>query len=169
MTCPLCASIPDSHSFVPFGSVGNTALFYTAPARAKDVKESNEKIVNFKKHLDTAKGPWIWVFDCGGMTMKHCNSMNFMVALAKILAAEHEDKLKKMIILRPNTWMKTTIKLLKGMIKTGLLGKIHLVEGGSVELYMALEREGISGKPLQWIGTTVMLKPEEPLPASPIS
>jgi len=163
MSCPLCASVPDSHSFVPFGSVGNNALFYTSPARAKDIKESQEKIVNFKKHLDTAKGPWIWVFDCGGMTMKHCNSMNFMLALAKILAAEHEDKLQKMIVLRPNTWIKTTLKLLKGMIKTGLLGKIKLVEGGSVELYMGLEGH-IMGKPLQWLGTTLMLKPEEALP-----
>lgn len=86
-----------------------------------------------------------------------------MLALAKILAAEHEDKLQKMIVLRPNTWIKTTLKLLKGMIKTGLLGKIKLVEGGSIELYMGLEGH-IMGKPLQWLGTTVMLKPEEALP-----
>ena len=117
MACPKCIENPESHSFTQFGKFGDANLIYTSPARALDYKESEEKIVNFKKHMDTALGaPWIWVFDCGGMQMKHFSSMNYTRRLAQILTNEHENYLQAIWIIRPNAWIKTTLKFLKTCI-----------------------------------------------------
>lgn len=165
MACPKCADNPEMHSFTPFGKFGDANLFYTAPARVLDYKESEEKIINFKKHLDTAKGtPWIWVFDCGGMQMKHYSSTNYTRRLAQILANEHEGVLQAIWIIRPNTWIKTVLKFLKSLFKTPLLNKVKIKEGEKLELYISLEKEGLQGKPLQWLGVVIALKPEQPLP-----
>ena len=91
MACIKCQINPESHSFTNFGDLNGINLYYTAPARTLDYKESEEKIANFKKHLDLAKGnQWIWVFDCGSMQMKHSSTMNYTRRLAQILANEHE-------------------------------------------------------------------------------
>jgi hypothetical protein len=166
MACPKCVKIPESHSFTYFGKHGDANLFLTVPARVLDYTESEEKIVNFKKHIDTAKGtPWIWVFDCGNMQMKHHSSLNYTQRLAQILSTEHEDILKEIWIMRPNTWMRTTLKFLKAILKSGIFNKIKLFEGEKLELYVGLEKNGLMGKPLQWLGSVITLKPEQPLPA----
>ena len=168
MACPKCAQVPESHSFTYFGKSDDANLFLTVPARVLDYKESEEKIINFKKHLDTAKGsPWIWVFDCGNMQMKHYSSLNYSRRLAQILANEHDETLKAIWILRPNMWMKGVLKFLKTIFKAGLFNKVKILEGEKLELYVGLEKEGLTGKPLQWMGIAITLKPEQPLPLLP--
>jgi len=165
MACVKCQENPEAHSFTLFGQFNGANLYYTAPARVLDYKESEEKIVNFKKHLDLARNsPWIWVFDCANMQMKHSSSLNYTRRLAQILANEHENYLQAIWIIRPNTWIKTVLKFLKTLFKTALLNKVILMEGEKLELYVNLEKKGINGKPLQWISNVITLKPEHPLP-----
>jgi hypothetical protein len=38
------------------------------------------------------------------------------------------------------------------------------MEGEKLELYISLEKKGLNGKSLQWIGNVVTLKPEQALP-----
>lgn len=165
MACAKCREVPESHSFTHFGQFNGINLFYTAPARVLDLKETDEKINNFKQHLDLAKGSqWIWIFDCGAMQLKHSSSLTYTQKLAKILASEHEPFLKGIWIIRPNSWIKTVIKFLKTLFKTDLLNKVQIMEGEKLELYISLEKKGLNGKPLQWIGNVVTLKPEQALP-----
>lgn len=165
MACPKCAVNPESHSFTKFGKHQNADLFLTAPARVLDYMESEEKIVNFKLHLDSTKNnPWIWIFDCGDMQMKHFSSLNYTRKLAQILANEHENHLKEVWIIRPNTWMKMTVKFLKTVFSSPLINKIKILEGEKMELYTNLEKVGLKGQPLQWLLSLVVLKPNQPLP-----
>ena len=165
MTCPRCLVTPESHSFTNFGKLGETHLVYTALARVLDYKETPEKITNFKMHLDTMKGkPWIWVIDCADMESKHYSSMNYTRQLAQLLVKDHEATLQSILILRPNLWMRTTLKFLKTLFKAGIFSKVHLIDGLKLEVYSGLEKTGLNGKPLQWIGAVIALKPSQPLP-----
>lgn len=165
MACPKCVEIPESHSFTHFGKFGEANLFYTAPARVLDYKESEQKIVNFKMHLDTAKGsPWIWVFDCGEMQFKHYSSMNYTRRLAQILTNEHEPYLQAIWIIRPNAWLKTTLKFLQSIFKSVLLSKVEIKEGEKLELYIKLEKLGLPAKQLQWLGQVIGQKVDQALP-----
>jgi hypothetical protein len=165
MACEKCQINPEAHSFTPFGQLNGANLFYTSPARVLDYMESEEKIFNFKKHLDVARpNNWIWVFDCAFMQMKHFSTLNYTRRLANILVSEHENTLQAILIIRPNTWIRSVLKFLKTLFKSPLLNKVQIIEGEKLELYVNLEKKGLNGKPLQWISSVLTLKPDQQLP-----
>ena len=152
MTCPACTL----HSFEPFGTLHNSALFYTSPAKSKDFRETEERLRDFKIHLDTAKsGSWIWVFDCGNMGPEHKLSISFAQGVAKILATEHEDLLQDIWILRPNLWFSIVLKGLKLFIRSPLFDKVHLIEGSSLDIYEFLKKEGVDPKARRWLNNSL--------------
>lgn len=168
MACPKCIINPDSHSFTPFGTHQGSKLIFTSPARALDVKETEEKIVNIKKHLDTVKEcSWIWVFDFGHMQMKHYSSLRYILKLAEILNKEHDTSLKEIWVLRPNQWLQTMLTISKGLINLKLLQKLTIFDGKTLDLYLNLQKFGLQDKPLHWLGQVITMSPETPLP--PIS
>ena len=148
MPCPECSI----HSFEQFGTLQDYKLFYTSPAKSKDFRETEERLTDFKVHLDTAKGgPWIWVFDCGKMGPEHKLSLSFAQGVAKILATEHEDKLKGIWIVQPNMWFSLLLKGLKLFIRSPLFDMVRLVEGSSLDIYEFLKAQGVDPKARQWI------------------
>ena len=110
--CQKCAIDPASHSFMYFGrGRGGERLFYSSAARARDYKESPEKLEQFKAHLDDAAGgPWIWIFDCAGLAIKHMSSLNFMKELENKLMTHLP---KHILIVNPTTLIRATIKVSK--------------------------------------------------------
>jgi len=152
MVCPNCSI----HSFEEFGTLQDRKLFYTSPAKSKDFRESDERLRDFKIHLDTAKGaPWIWVFDCGKMGPEHKLSISFAQGVAKILATEHEDLLRDIWIIRPNLWFSIILKGLKLFIRSPLFDKVRLIEGSPLDIYEFLKREGVDPKARQWIHSSL--------------
>jgi hypothetical protein len=148
MPCPACAI----HSFEQFGTLHDSKLFYTSPAKSKDFRETEERLTDFKIHLDTAKsGPWIWVFDCGKMGPEHKLSMSFAQGVAKILATEHKDLLHDIWIIRPNLWFSILLKGLKLFIRSPLFDKVRLIEGTSLDIYEFLKKEGVDSTARQWM------------------
>ena len=152
MACPACTI----HSFEQFGTLQNSALFYTAPAKSTDFRETGERLTDFKLHLDTAKAaPWIWVFDCGNMGSKHSAPLSFAQGIAKILATEHEDLLQDIWILRPNLWFSIVLKGLKLFIRSPLFDKVRLIEGSSLDIYEFLKKEGVDPKARRWLNNSL--------------
>jgi hypothetical protein len=148
MPCPDC----NIHSFEQFGTLQDSKLFYTSPVKSKDFRESEERLKDFKIHLDTAKGaPWIWVFDCGKMGPEHKLSLSFAQGVAKILATEHEVFLHDIWIIRPNLWFGLLLKGLKLFIRSPLFNKVRLVEGSPLDIYEFLKEEGLDATARQWI------------------
>ena len=169
MACPRCVELPDAHSFTYFGKMNDISLYYTSPARAHDFKENAQTYSYYKNHVDSAKpGPWIWVIDCAGMKIKHYSSLEITRKLIQMLMAEHKGILQSIWIVHPNAWMRTTINVMKPFLKAETLSKIKLLEGERTELYVGLEKAGLSGRPLQWLNT-VFVSPQVPGPLPPIS
>lgn len=163
-TCTACAKEPNTHSFTHFGKMGESNLFYTAPARANPSETCEMRLVNFKHHIDTAKGsPWIWVFDFGHMESKHHAGLQFILGLAKIILNEHEDSIQHIYLLRINPWAMLILNMLQTVFTSGIFSRVKCIEGDTLELYMNLTKE-FQGKPLIWLGKTVTLTPDKPLP-----
>jgi len=167
MLCTACALNPEAHCFVKFGKIGDVFLYYTAPARARDYKESESQLANMKAHLETTKPhQWIMIVDCKGMQLKHMNSVTFSTNLATILVNEYKHTLRAIWVLHANSWVNSILNLFNSIFSRDTMSKIHLINGDKLELYVRLERNGLSGRPLQWL-TTVLTTPAEPghLPA----
>jgi len=174
MSCAKCAIAPDSHSFSYFGTsrqvaaLGELKYYYTAPARARDYKETAETFNYYKVHIDGAKNTeWVWVVDCAGMKLHHYASLNLIRKLVKYTKAEHADQLKKVLVIHPNTWMKGTLQTLKTLFPNGL-SKLTILEGEKTELMVGLEKVGIGGQQLQWLIRAFATNPEPgTLPPAP--
>jgi hypothetical protein len=160
MSCKKCLIDPNFHSFVNFGTIGTTRLFYTAPARSLDYNKDGTKLENFKRHLLDTKGePWIWVMDCNGMTVKDYTDINFTMEFLKTLSANYANTLKSVLIIKPNVWIKTSINTCKNMFKTSIFDKIQYCEGSPIELFLFYEKLGISAGALKWLVSIDVGKP----------
>lgn len=149
MACPKCATNPAAHSFHTLGSIGPMRLFYTAPAKATELLTTHADFLPFKTHLDTTREtPWIWLFDCKGMGTKHLLPFSVCKELMEVFVNEHGENLHGIWVLNPNLWMRTTLNLLRPFFRKGLLEKIIVLEGDTLELIVSLEKRGVKGHAL---------------------
>jgi len=112
MTCPLCARIPNAHSFSRFGSTNDgIPIYYTAPAKAT-AYDTAQSLVTLKYHLKEIQGPWIWVLDCTGMQIQHQHTMQFAIAFADLLVTEY-NSLRRIVVVHPNPWIYRVVHVLR--------------------------------------------------------
>jgi hypothetical protein len=137
--------------------VRGCVLYYTCPADAKE-PENPEKIINFKTHLDTAKGhDWIWVLDCRNIATP---PMYFLINLARILSTEHKDYLKEIWILFPTRWTQMAVRTINCFFpNNSIFGKSKIFDGDRVEVFEKLEKEGLHDKGYIWITEKIISDP----------
>jgi len=140
--CPTCRH----HSFMPFGIQGDLTLVYTAPALSTDLVETPDTILHHKAHLDTMKGPWIWIIDFAKMEAKHYISIMLTQKLATILSKEHSQTLKGIYLVNPNFWLRSTIKMAKTVLTSDLEKKVTLIDSDGAGMLLQLGSLGIQHK-----------------------
>lgn len=142
MACALCVEDPRMHNFVPLGPLPTGArLFYTAPARVRDLEHAG-KLALFHQHLRAAeRTPWVWVFDCGQMEMRHYASLEFTMGLSRILEAEHGTSLQCIYVVRPNLFARGTLSILQWMLPNSTLRKVRVIADDDPYWLAALRME----------------------------
>ena len=128
MACARCVLDPRMHCFVPLSTLPSGArLFYTAPARSHD-KDKEQILEMYHQHIRAAEGaPWVWVFDCGQMELRHYTSRRFTLGLAHILETQHRDTLQSILIVRPTLLVRTTLAVLQPLLPNTLLRKVRVI------------------------------------------
>ena len=151
MACQKCLTEKEFHSFIKFGEVSSSLLFYTAPAKARDNNKDGTKFSNMKLHIqsDPEGKPWIWVVDCANMKMAHYTEMSFNIQLMNLLS--HEPTLKEVWVLRPNAWIKATAAILKKLDKKNIFNKLKYFEGSNIEIFNKLQASGVDTNTLRWL------------------
>ena len=149
--CEKCLIDNNFHSFIKLGVVGSSNIFYTAPAKVKDINKDGTKFSNMKLHIqnDTEGKPWIWLVDCINMKMAHYTEMSFNIQIMNLLS--HEPTLKEVWILRPNAWVKTTTGVLIKISKINILNKLTYFEGSNIEIFNKLQTSGVDINTLKWL------------------
>lgn len=154
MSCQKCLIDPKFHSFAKIGQLHTANLFYTAPAKAKDMNNDGSKFANMQLHIqnDTEGKPWIWIVDCANMNMSHFTEMSFNLKFMKLLS--QDATLKEVWIMRPNTWIKTTTGLLKNLNKGNVLNvfnSVKYIDGSNIEIFNTLQKYGLAVNTLSWL------------------
>jgi hypothetical protein len=151
-----------AHSFIRFGcAVNGENLYYTAPARARDYKESAQKLADFKIHLEEARGgPWIWIFDCAGIEYKHYSSLEFIQELGRVFMTEHADTLKAIIVIHPTMILKAAVATCRPFMKKELMAKLRILDEDGLALMVKLGELGI---PTHWLFQTFNVAIDQPI------
>jgi len=162
MSCKICQLDPKNHNFIHFGkTTEGISVYYTNPAKSKELIDTPEKFVFFKVHLDEAKskGKWIWIFDCAGMRTEHFTSYQFTKSLMQELSNDQLDSIQGLWILHPNTWMRASIAFIKPLFKSELIQKIRVFENKRETLMLDLQKAGFSTGAGEWIAKETVLLP----------
>lgn len=131
---------------MPFGLQGDVTLVYTSPALSTDFVETPDTILHHKAHLDTIRGPWLWIIDFAKMDVKHYISISLTQKLATLLNTEHSQNLKGIYLVNPNFWLRNTIKLAKTVLTSDLERKVKLIHSDGTGLLLELGSLGIQHK-----------------------
>jgi hypothetical protein len=126
------------YSFDPLGSTNKGAVvMYTNPARADPVR-GESGFAGFKSLLDPYRvRPWVWVFDCRGMTAAHALNIDFVRRLSRVLESEHADSLQRVWILNMNSWI-------RGILQMFPTKKVRSLPNDRLEVLVTLQQEGYS-------------------------
>lgn len=113
-------------------------MMYTAPARGDSIRTDAE-FAGFRMLLEPFRArPWIWVFDCRGMTAKHFMNTAFIKRMGSLLESDHAASLRAVWILNPNTWIRAALSLF------GSGDKAQLLPTERLELFVRLQKVGCS-------------------------
>jgi hypothetical protein len=160
--CARCAADPMAHCFIKFGkTIGGESLFYTNPARARDYKESAQKLADFKVHLAEARGrPWIWIFDCAGVEYRHYSSVEFVQEIGRVFMAEHADTLRAIIVVHPTLILRAAVAACRPFFQKDLMAKLRIIDADGLELMVKLGELGI---PTHWLFQTFRVPIDQPI------
>ena len=164
MECPSCAIVPNTHSFIKFGKIGETTYFYSSPARAKNYEKDAVRLANFKMHLNSANsGKWIWILDLTGTGSSDFTSVNFNMGLASTIVRDYSVSLQEIWLINLNTWATPIVSMMKKLFNHKLFNTMQIINSSGLELYMDIKKLGLSGPPLIWLNKTLTTKTDMPL------
>jgi len=146
--------------FLKFATIHNIDYYYISAARAIDYKETEKTYSYFKSHIESAShNKWISIIDCAGMKQRHYSSIGLIHKVVKLLTTEHKDKLEKIWILHPNSWVRATLAIVKPFLSKETQAKIRIFDSNKLILYTDLEKAGLTGKGLLWLISVFGLEP----------
>jgi hypothetical protein len=125
------------YSFDVIGEHQGSTLIYTNPARADPIR-GDAAFVGFKSLLDPYRNrPWIWVFDCRGMSVAHALNLDFVRRLSRTLDSEHAASLQHVWILNMNSWLRGILQLFPSQ-------KVRSLPSDRLETLVTLQNEHYS-------------------------
>ena len=154
MPCKLCAEIPGTHSFQKLSKLkdGKTNIFYTAPRRAKSIKDTPENVDFYIEHLkDTLPDPWIWIFDAKDMTTKDFISNGSGQKMIGVIESDSYKSLKCVYIMNPTTTMRMFLGIMRPFMKKETNARFYMCSLGLIEAIDKLQGAGVQGGDLATI------------------
>jgi len=149
MTCTKCKVQFGYHNFVIIGTVNDTLLIYSSPAKSSDFNEDGTKLENIRCHIEEYKRPWIWIFDGGGMGFQHYTDLSFNMGLLNILS--NNKYIQGVWITRSNMWLRTSISFVQTISSAPIFKKIKYMDGNILEIHDAFRKEGLETHSIIWI------------------
>jgi hypothetical protein len=137
------------YSFDTLGSTNKGAsVIYTNPARADPIR-GEAAFQGFKSLLDPYRSrPWVWVFDCRGMTAAHALNIDFVRRLSRVLESEHTESLQRVWILNMNNWI-------RGILQIFPTQKVRALPNDRLEVLVTLQQEGYTHETIDQVLTII--------------
>jgi hypothetical protein len=112
--CPLCSIDPLSHSLSEVFEKNNVIYYYTCPSKAKMYFDISGIIGHYDGVLSEIpeNKKWCWIFDGTEFSLKHFFQVDVAIELAKLISSKFSEKLKKIIIINPNFYIKSIYNII---------------------------------------------------------
>ena len=122
--CPLCEKDPTNHSFSKIRVMDGIAIFYTCPAKAKSI-ENTDIILHYDITLrQNAQQPWIWIFDCQDYPL--LLDIQLFIDLVKLICEKYASHLEKIIIIHPTIFIRIFLNIVFLFLSTEVKNRIYI-------------------------------------------
>lgn len=148
MDCSKCKLDPKFHSFefVQRRTTGE-AIFYTSPAKGKQLEMKEEDIKDYIAHMDSASSSaWIWIFDCSGLQSCQMPSLKILQKFVHTIQERYTFVLKNIYLVNMNWKMHMILNLAKPFIKDDIKHRL-IISHSTLELVS----HGFDGKLIKLI------------------
>lgn len=126
--CAECAERPESHSVYLRGAVGDAPILYTKPAEATLYYDHAGIVEHFRNAARLSHpAPWVWVFDCEGLQMRHVLDPRTGLRIGRLLCSEFRQSVEAIVILKPNAVLRYSLYVVRAVLSKDVQAKIHLV------------------------------------------
>jgi hypothetical protein len=157
--CKVCDKTPNSHCFIKIDA--NT--YYSSVARSSDFTDATALAEHIKEVVIPFK-PWVWIFDCKGITAKHMAQFDVVRRVQQILFDDaYGGSLQRFIAVNMSVGAKKVIDMLLPFLTERARGNI--VTCGTSPLEIMGRLTGCSMEVMRWINKVVVLDIGEALPA----
>lgn len=143
MMCAKCVADPETHSFRPITTVGDTTVFLTSAKHNKDFMNTEDILTHMIAALEPlrpAKRPWIWVVDCRGITMAHAGAIRITTEITKAIKERYYEHMFGTILLNPPAAVNALVSV--SMQIAGPSAQVKMLNGSPLELYMEFQKQG---------------------------
>ena len=122
--CPVCLLDPSSHSFRKVSE----QEFYTCPAEASKYWDTEGILQHYTILLDNhGLTPWVWIFDCSGLEIKHMTELSTAYGIATLLNEKYGTHLKKIMVKNPTWHIHAIISILWPFLNDHIRGLIDII------------------------------------------
>jgi hypothetical protein len=119
MNCQRCSQDPTFHSFEFLGRLDTgDGIFYTCPAKGKQLQMKEEHIGDYIAHMDGASmSSWVWVFDCSGLQSLQMPSLPVLQKFVGLVQERYKFVLKSIYLINMNWKMHMILNMAKPFMK----------------------------------------------------
>jgi hypothetical protein len=162
--CSLCFTNPNAHCFLQIGVVDGINIYYASAGRTNDLNST--ALVEHIANIIQPNQPWIWVFDCKGMTTKHLMQIDLIKGLLNIFTKpQYRDYIQRFIGINMVPTAQKLLDMILPMLPGDPASGIDKCGSSPLEILACMQRARLSTDMMRWINKAAILDLSEKLPA----
>jgi hypothetical protein len=161
--CSLCLKNYNAHCFLQIGAVDGVNIYYASAGRTNDL--SSTALIEHIANTIQPNQPWIWVFDCKGMTTKHLMQLDLIKGLLKIFTQpQYRDYITRFIGINMVPTAQKLLDMILPMLPGDPTSGIDKCGSSPLEILACMQRAKLSTDMMRWINKAAILDLSEKLP-----
>lgn len=158
--CKLCDTDPTSHCFIKI----DEGVYYSSVARCTDFTDATA-LAEHIKEVVTPNRPWIWIFDCKGISAKHIAQFDVVRRVQQILFDDaYGGSMQRFVAVNMSAGAKKVIDMLSPFLTARARGNIVCCGTSPLEIMTGLSGH-VPISAMRWINRAAVLDVGETLPA----
>ena len=155
------------YCFFQIGIVDGIQVYYASAGRITDLSNINALIEHIGSIIKPNQ-PWIWIFDCKGMTTKHLMQLDLIKALLKIFTRpEYRDYVQRFIGINMVPTAQKLLDMILPMLPGDPASGIDKCGSSPLDILACLQRAKLSTDIMRWVNKAAVLELNEKLPCLP--
>jgi len=155
------------YCFFQVGIVDGINIYYASAGRITDLSNIKSLIEHVGSVIKPNQ-PWIWIFDCKGMTTKHLMQLDLIKALLKIFTKpEYRDYVQRFIGINMVPTAQKLLDMILPMLPGDPASDIDKCGSSPLDILACMQRAKLSTDIMRWVNKAAILELNEKLPCLP--